>query len=520
MLKLELFPSFLVLQRLVDGSLNQSQNLITALRRWVLINWFYTEENSNFSKYQNEGITFNAWSGHFFNQDVLNLQAPIQSGHPFGRLLEKNDEIFKSHHPHCSCYKTTVDWLNFYNVSVDDWLEDLQKHIHISAPTITKVIHDRLFAKVRKTLQADINFLIAKECFKQGISLLHKQNVIYLVDQLPDWIYQKVSTQTISEITFPELNATELTDLAQALDMLSFLDPKLAPIADKLSWEVYGVRRVFLHVDYILSDEMQVNADNWQEKLQENWRHQEVKPVLLNYGSVRCGDKQCLVYPVCIYYAQRTKYLFAYGLNPNGDVNWYIYRLERIRSLCFINWSDKLIPPQLLDKYLTNQLPEPKDVEREMRSAWGMEMNKPPRLMLLRFNHAYHQSYVQNTLRHDTFTWIKSPAKLAKVIDAWTNSASEAKFLYSIYNKHPNDAYYSVMYRDNDNNIIMRLLAWGANVEVLFPIDLRERIAQSIRDAYKFYEVEHQEKYSMLQANEEPLPIHAKECFMQGGIPQ
>ncbi len=485
----ELFPHFFILQRLVDGSLNQSQNLITAMRRWILINWFYGEASKNLECDRYRGITFNEWSEYFFNQDLLQVQPLFQSGHPLGRLLEKNDEIFKPHHPLCPCYKTTVDWLRFYNINVDEWLEELQKNIYISQQTVNKVIRDRLFAKVRKSLQADINALIAKECLKYETSLFPRQNIIYRVDKLPDWLCPKFAKKPIdSSGTFLELNSTEMADLAQALDMLSFLDPKLAPIADKISGEVYGTRRIFLHVDYILSQENQLNIDNLQEQLQENWQSREIKPIFLNYASARCGDKQCLVYPVCIYYLQRAKYLCGYGLNPQGDVNWYIYRLERINSFSFVDWSNQIIPPQLLDKYLNHQLPEPHDVEREISTAWGFEINKPPRLMLLRFNRNYHQLYIQNTFRHDTFSRIKSPIKLAQIIHHYTTNPQEAKLLNTIIKKYPDDAYYSVIYRVNDNNIIMRLLAWGANVEVLLPMELRKHIANHIRQAYTFYE--------------------------------
>ncbi|WP_414541697.1 TIGR03985 family CRISPR-associated protein [Nostoc sp. CCY0012] len=485
----ELFPHFFILQRLVDGSLNQSQNLITAMRRWILINWFYGEASKNLECDRYTGITFNEWSEYFFNQDLFHLQPSFQSGHPLGRLLEKNDEIFKPHHPLCPCYKTTVDWLRFYNINVDEWLEELQENIYISQETIIKVIHHRLFAKVRKSLQADINTLIAKGCLKCETSLFKKQNIIYRVDKLPDWLCTKVAKKPINwSGFFPELNPTEMADLAQALDMLSFLDPKLAPIADKISGEVYGTRRIFLHVDYILSEDNQLNTDNLQEELQANWQSREIKPIFLNYASARCGDKKCLVYPVCIYYLQRAKYLCGYGLNPQGDVNWYIYRLERIKSFAFVDWSNQIIPPQMLDKYLNNQLPEPDDVEKEISSAWGFEMNKPPHFMLLRFKHDYHQRYIKNTFRHNTFTYIKSPAKLAQIIHHYTSNPQEEKLLNTIVTKHPDDAYYSVIYRANDNNIIMRLLAWGANVEVLLPMELRKHIAKNIREAYTFYD--------------------------------
>ncbi len=489
--KLKLFPDFFILQRLVDGSLNQSQNLITAMRRWVLINWFYTEESNDYDCERKSGLTFNQWSQDFFNQDLLKLQPSFQSGHPLGNLLEKNDEILKPHHPLCPCYKTTVDWLRFYNFNVDDWVEDLQQNIYISEATMAKVIRDRLFVKVRKSLQADLNFLIAKQCLKCETSLLYKHNIIYRVEKLPEWLSIKVSHERqLSSTLFPELNSSELADLAQALDMLTFLDPKLAPIADKISAEVYGSQRVFLHIDYILPDEIQADVDNLQEKLQENWRDQEIKPIFFNYASAHLGAKKCLVYPVCIYYVQRAKYLCAYGMNPRGEVNWYNYRLERIKSLFFVDWTDKIIPPQLLEKYLRNQLPQPEDVEVEMRKTWGFDVNNVSRLMLLRFNADYHRRYIQNTVRHETFTRIKSPDKIAEVIRKYANSDGEAKLLHGILNKYPDDAYYTVMYRDRDNNVMMRLLAWGANVEILLPMELRERIAQNIRETHKFYDEE------------------------------
>ncbi|WP_353933277.1 CRISPR-associated endonuclease Cas1 (plasmid) [Okeanomitos corallinicola TIOX110] len=141
----ELFPHFLVLQRLVDGSLNQSQNLITAMRRWILINWFYRDINQNCQCDRYNGITFNQWSEYFFNQDLLHLQPEFQSGHPLSRLLEKNDEIFKPHHLLCPCYKTTVDWLRFYHINVDDWLGDLQNNIYLSPQTVNAAVEEAIY---------------------------------------------------------------------------------------------------------------------------------------------------------------------------------------------------------------------------------------------------------------------------------------------------------------------------------------------------------------------------------------
>lgn len=47
---------------------------------------------------------------------------------------------------------------------------------------------------------------------------------------------------------------------------------------------------------------------------------------------------------------------------------------------------------------------------------------------------------------------------------------------------------YSLHYRVGDNSVIMRLRAWGHNVEVLFPDDLRDRIIKDLHAAYQVYQ--------------------------------
>ncbi|RMG05700.1 MAG: TIGR03985 family CRISPR-associated protein [Cyanobacteria bacterium J055] len=51
----------------------------------------------------------------------------------------------------------------------------------------------------------------------------------------------------------------------------------------------------------------------------------------------------------------------------------------------------------------------------------------------------------------------------------------------------PSDSYYLIKYRIGDNNVIMRLRAWGANVEVLFPSDLRDKMRSDLEKLWKRY---------------------------------
>ncbi|MCY7272937.1 MAG: hypothetical protein LH702_04105 [Phormidesmis sp. CAN_BIN44] len=45
-----------------------------------------------------------------------------------------------------------------------------------------------------------------------------------------------------------------------------------------------------------------------------------------------------------------------------------------------------------------------------------------------------------------------------------------------------------VYYRLNDRNVLMRLRAWGANVEVLLPWSLRVQMAEDVQDTWKLYQ--------------------------------
>ncbi|MEH2349603.1 MAG: TIGR03985 family CRISPR-associated protein [Nostoc sp.] len=188
-----------------------------------------------------------------------------------------------------------------------------------------------------------------------------------------------------------------------------------------------------------------------------------------------------------MYYVQRAKYLCAYGINPDGNMNWYSYRLERIKSEEFLEWSDDRVPQFLGDKYHNNNLPQPSEVQESIKKVWGFDFYQPACLMLLRFHRNFHDSYIKDTFRHETFTPIKSSKQIIELIKKSADNSSQAKHLVEIVQRLPQDAYYTAKYRQNDNNVIMRLRAWGPNVEVLLPVELRSRMAKDIQETWKIY---------------------------------
>jgi CRISPR-associated protein (TIGR03985 family) len=77
---------------------------------------------------------------------------------------------------------------------------------------------------------------------------------------------------------------------------------------------------------------------------------------------------------------------------------------------------------------------------------------------------------------------------LKKLFDELKLDVLEREKLQTRMNLFPDDAYYKLNYRVDDNDVIMRLRAWGANVEVLFPQNLRDRIIKDISETYSIYQ--------------------------------
>jgi CRISPR-associated protein (TIGR03985 family) len=205
----------------------------------------------------------------------------------------------------------------------------------------------------------------------------------------------------------------------------------------------------------------------------------------------------CIVYPVCIYYYQRAPYLFAYGQTPKQDdenrwskIDWYDYRLDRILKLDELpkNVDDANIPKHFVDKCQGKYPPSPDDIKEKMSAAWGFDIYKPQELLVLRFDQYFYANYITGTEPDEMFTKI-SRQQVERLVKSYTPVASaEQKYLLStLQSRSPNDNYCKVDYRANDNNIVMRLRAWGPNVEVILPWHFRERIARDMEATYKLY---------------------------------
>lgn len=441
-------PDLELLRWLTRGSLKQ--NLLRAIRLWVWLRLLYGGNQS-----LPDAFTF-ADCRHLF----------FSASHP------KGEQIPERHDPDCLCARPTREWLfgTETGLSETEWQQDLQQYEKLPKRDLQKLLDKRLFAVTRRSLSADL-----QELAKLGWLEYSEQDRRYRrVAQFPD---------------YPVAKPLERLTTAPVVDSLQFLQPDLGAIAQNHAANVRGIQRFFLHLDYIIPSDKLDDVDDWQEMLRQVWEQDPIPPLQLIYQSARRQTTfATIVYPVCIYYAQRSVYLC--GFNPELEQQWYNFRLDRIQQCYQVDWADAVVPSTLSCCYQKGMLPDPSYVQIELDKAWGFDFYLPLRQMILRFNRNFHDRYIAGTFRHSTFHSIDR-STVTRLIRQHQDPLQH-KALMQILELRPKvDRYYQVCYRDGDPNVQHRLRAWRPHVEVLLPWSLRREIAQEVWTELQFYKDEH-----------------------------
>ncbi|MGF1673721.1 MAG: TIGR03985 family CRISPR-associated protein [Rivularia sp. (in: cyanobacteria)] len=458
-----------LLQNLAKGSLDQIQNLSRAIRLWALLRWIYSEEGYTAL---GDCFTYTDWRKAFFTQTHKD---------------EKQQDILSHEDTECNCIKTTQQWLIDLQVSIDEWQQKLLAQIPIAKSDIEQLLSERLFAQVRKSLQSDLDLLVSRNLLQRPNNTSGRTKYYSRVEEL----------NILNEAENIETNLTPKKQayIAGALGMFSFLNPTYSLLAEEFAEEEINEdnHHVFLYVDYVIpeSSSTQDAVDEIQSELQEMWDSGETYPVLLTYHSAHQNQiKECAVYPICIYFMERAKYLCAYGITPKGEINWYKYRLDRIISqrLEILDWHDSRIPQLLREKYHAGNLPSQKTINNKLKEAWGCDFYKEKSQMVIRIEQKFHASYVEGIKIHEQFNPI-SYEKAEKIINQYTRNLEHRKAILKTLQSRPNtDAYYCIDYRIADYSVLRWLRANGSKVEVLFPWELRQEMAQEIQNTYNLYQ--------------------------------
>ena len=482
------YPKVENLKRLVSQSLTQKVILLKAVRLWVILRSIYNEH-----EFEVTDFTYSEWRDFFFKDAETYHNRPKNKTKNYN--LEHKD-------PECPCNKLIKD-LVFTSDIDQNWEKWKREFIDSYQGLFSK---EELEKYLKQFSEEDI---FPFRCNSKTIeyNFGHLQEIGWLLpSNQADKKYAKKQEQELPSL---DLNQNS-SEIAQTYNL--FTDDDYSILIEKfsLSQSINGIQRLFFHADYKIPSESRKRVDQCRDQLNNIWAEKPVPIIQIRYKSSSCDGKESdyIIYPVCLYYYQRSFYLCAFGQYPHATIkedenSWYNYRLDRILSIQKLELNQDSIPSEIIDKAWEEQEEEEQEeiqaddtyngplveeIQEELDSVYGFDFYLEQDTMLLRFPSKFNKNYVRNTVRHRTFKQVSYQEAINHVENDASLSNQKREQLKAQIKNHPDDGYYTLKYRKNENSVIMRLRAWCPNVEVLLPWDLRQRMKEDMQKTWKLYE--------------------------------
>ena len=235
--------------------------------------------------------------------------------------------------------------------------------------------------------------------------------------------------------------------------------------------------------------DIQEQVDTHQTVIEQLWRTREGGVIQFKNRLARQERVATVtVYPVCLHYARRAKYLSAYGRDPDGKIAWHNYRLDRIVSqrVKVLPWGDTEVPQQLKAMRDRGELPTPAVIEAALEEAWGFNFYLPKAWLLMRFPPTFARWYVDKTERHPTFKQVDY-GELRSLIAQHVPLTEQEPVWQIVTRRSAADVYYAGWVRVGDINVVMRLRDWRPKGEVIAPWPLRQQMIEEARQEVATY---------------------------------
>ncbi|MEB3225930.1 MAG: TIGR03985 family CRISPR-associated protein [Synechococcus sp.] len=392
----------------------------------------------------------------------------------------------------CICQQTLQELIGpFLTPTQGQWLEKVQGLTGFTATQLVNFLDSQPFLTVHRSLRNDLQLLVDLGWLEKGTGGNFRGKSTSALPVPPDNL-----ALGLAEVP---LEAAQQRDLLHVLQAIAFVQPNLEVIVEHLWQQVHQTqrpfsqqKRLFIHLDYILSDDLQEQVDEYQLTLEELWATPEGGVIQFdNWLAQEERKVQVTVYPVCLHYARRAKYLSAYGLGPSGRLEWHNYRLDRIASphLKVLPWGSAAVPSALRHLRNTGQLPTSAEIEKALQEAWGFNFYLPKVFLILRFPATFAHWYVERSVRHETFRRLDYEAIPRYLQETITNPQEREKILRVLAQRSPEDLYYGVWVRWQDINVLMRLRDWRPNGEVIAPLIVRQKMRQEVLAEWQFYQL-------------------------------
>ncbi|MBR8829488.1 MAG: TIGR03985 family CRISPR-associated protein [Gomphosphaeria aponina SAG 52.96 = DSM 107014] len=459
-------PEFL--QSIIHGSLTEKSNFNKAIRSWVILSSLYLIEDDN-------KANFNIDESGFFQPAYWVKNVYFDTG-----KLDENEQPITYH------------LADFNKISTKEWLFNNNKEEEISWGEYFKSLYNIDEKKLNKLLDAPYPFdtkdNVKKESYERnirnGFDTLAEKGWLQKTGTKNQTKYKKQPDEVWQKLINPVSSSTIITPSGETFTN------ELTTFFEKFNEPINNIQRFFVDVEYLVSSKKSARIQGLQNQLLEIWKKKSIPPVKLTYRSAKLynDEVETIAIPICFYYIKRAPYLFAYGQTPIDEdkLSLYDYRIDKIISLEELTWKDNIIPPELKSHWEKEKIPTPETITYDMLAALGNDCYQPQKDMIIRFHRYFHNLYMEGTKRESLYTeinvnFVKNHIKIANI------KPEEKQLLLDRVEANQNDIYCKVPYRLNDNNVIMRLRAWGYNVEVLLPFDLRKRLAEDAQKTWKLY---------------------------------
>jgi CRISPR-associated protein (TIGR03985 family) len=475
-------PSPATLQWLSGGQF--ASRLSRSLRLWWLLDRLYGAE-SHWARELTQPFRYGALRDRLF--------AP---SHPKAETLSVAALVADCRGTDCVCQRSLRHFLTHYSPSqsIPEWIHETAQRTGLKPTAIETYLDQAPFAVTHRSLRQDLALLVAQGWLEQ---ISHRG---YGCVPASQWLQSPMEKTPTSD--WAGLSLVQTWQLLHILESVAFVQPNLEIVINAL-WEQVArshpstakqsqplSRRIFLHIDYVVSPDNQEHVDDFQQQVESLW--QTPNGGVIQFDTWVAKEQRLAhvtVYPVCLHYARRAKYLSAYGIDPFGQVGWHNYRLDRIRSdtLQILPWGDPNVPAILKQQQQTGTLPTPEWIEQQLEDAWGLNFYLPKGLLILRFPALFAQDYVDNTVRHSTFRK-RSYANLLQLVQRQiTDRQEQQAVLETLQQRSPHDAYYQAWVRVGDINVIMRLRDWRPQGEVIAPWQLRQQMQREVEEERSHY---------------------------------
>ncbi|NJK38013.1 MAG: TIGR03985 family CRISPR-associated protein [Oscillatoriales cyanobacterium RM2_1_1] len=458
-------PTPEVLQWLAAGRL--ASRLQRSIRLWILLNCFYGSEVS--------------WAADlpqpFTYSDIRDRL--FATTHPMSDRLSARQITSQCSDLSCLCHQTAQNCLEI-SVSpkeMTSWQQEVKQLTAWTPAELGEQLQDLPFATVHRTIRDDLKHL-------EKMGWLRKLAAgSYVCCPSSDW--PKLATSSEETPGLPVLPEAHKSQLLQILESVSFAEPSLAKMTQTLREHLIEKssttqNRTFIHLDSILSSQSQGRVDFYQRQLEDLWQTPDGGVVQFDSWLPQEDRRvKLVVYPVCLHYARRTKYLSAYGTDPYNQFGWHNYRLDRITSkqLTILDWNNSKVPSDLKELQQQKKLPRVAQVKAALQEAWGLNFHQPRELLILRFGAWFARWYINDAEHHPTFKLIKYQ-DLPIIIQRYGKPEEQQALLNLVQIRPPKDFYYQVWIRSGDINVLMQLRDWRSHGEVIAPISLRKKMKQ------------------------------------------